>query len=299
MYPQLLKVGPLTIHSFGVMMALAFVSAGLMTAWGMKRRGLDPELAYSMLIAAIVGGVVGSKVHYLIAHPDQAREALFSGSGLIWYGGLIGGALAVWAVVAFSKARTALVADAVAPALALSYAVGRVGCLLNGDDYGVPTNLPWAMSFPKGSPPTTQLVHPTQIYEILMSLVILAVLLLILQPRLHRAGSLFWSYLALAGVERFAVEFVRTNQPIALGLTQAQWTSVVLFVLGVAIAVWLESHRTGGIPAVGFPAATTALAAGRSAGRAPASAAARTSQSRPKRSTKKRGAGATRSRRRA
>lgn len=299
MYPQLLKVGPLTIHSFGVMMALAFVTAGLMTAWGVKRRGVDPELAYSMLIAAIVGGVVGSKVHYLIAHPDQARAALFSGSGLIWYGGLIGGALAVWAVVAFSKARTALVADAVAPALALSYAVGRVGCLLNGDDYGVPTNLPWAMSFPKGSPPTDQLVHPTQIYEILMSLVILAILLLILQPRLRRAGSLFWSYLALAGIERFAVEFVRTNQPIALGLTQAQWTSIVLFVSGVAIAAWLESHRKDGIPAVGFPSTPARSAANRSAGRGSVGAAARTSQSRAKRSTKKRGAGAARSRRRA
>lgn len=299
MYPQLLKVGPLTIHSFGVMMALAFVSAGLMTAWGMKRRGVDPELAYSMLIAAIVGGVVGSKVHYLIANPEQARAALFSGSGLIWYGGLIGGALAVWAVVAFSKARTALVADAVAPALALSYAVGRVGCLLNGDDYGVPTDLPWAMSFPKGSPPTEQLVHPTQIYEILMSLAILAILLLILQPRLRRAGSLFWSYLALAGIERFVVEFVRTNQPIALGLTQAQWTSVVLFVTSVAAVAWLESHRAGGIPATGLLPASAPYATTRSGKRGPAGVAARTRQGRPTRSTKKHGAARARNRRRA
>ena len=262
MYPTLFEVGPFTVHSFGVMMALAFVSAGLMTGWGMKRRGLDPELTYSMLIAAIVGGVVGAKIHYLIVHPEQVGSALFSGSGLIWYGGLIGGTLAVWVVVVFSKARTALVADAIGPALALSYAVGRVGCLLNGDDYGRPTGLPWAMSFPKGSPPTDQLVHPTQIYESLMSLVILALLLVVFIPRLRRAGSLFWSYLALAGVERFVVEFVRVNEPIALGLTQAQWISVFLFVSGVAVVSWLETHRSAGIPAVGLGSGPGATAVG-------------------------------------
>lgn len=299
MYPELLKLGPLTIHSFGVMMALAFVTAGLMAAWGMKRRGVDPELAYSMLIAAIIGGVVGSKIHYLIVHSEQARTALFSGSGLIWYGGLIGGALAVWAVIAFSKARTALVADAVGPALALSYAVGRVGCLLNGDDYGVPTDLPWAMSFPKGSPPTEQLVHPTQIYETLMSLVILAILLLVLQPLLRRAGSLFWSYLALAGVERFLVEFVRTNEPVALGLTQAQWISVGLFIAGVAAVAWLESHRTGGIPATGLPIAPTRSAASRSAAGGRTRAAAGGRPGKAMGSTKKHGSGSARTRRRA
>ena len=234
-------------------MALAFISAGLMTAWGLRRRGIDPELAYSMLIAAMIGGVVGAKIHYLIANPEQASSAMFSGSGLIWYGGLIGGTLAVWAVAVFAKPPVALIADAIGPALALSYAVGRVGCLLRGDDYGVPTDLPWAMSFPQGAPPTDQLVHPTQIYESLMSLAILAVLLLVLQPRFRRAGSLFWSYLALAGVERFLVEFVRTNEPVALGLTQAQWISVILFASGVAVAGWLETHVAGGIPAAGYP----------------------------------------------
>lgn len=240
-------------------MALAFVTAGVVAAWQFKKRGIDPDLAYSLLIAAIVGGVVGAKVHYLIVHPEQARATAFSGSGLIWYGGLFGGALAVWVVALLSKARTALVADAIAPALAAAYVVGRVGCLLNGDDYGVPTDLPWALSFPKGSPPTEALVHPTQIYESLMSLVIFGVLLVLIAPRLKRAGSLFWAYLPLAGIERFLVEFVRTNQPVALGLTQAQWISVALFVAGVAGVGWLETHRSSGVPAqgVGSPVAAT------------------------------------------
>lgn len=244
MRPELFSMGPVTLHSFGLMMALAFVTAGVVTAWRLKRRGIDPEIAYGLLIAAIVGGIVGSKVHYLLVHPEQWRTATFSGRGLIWYGGLLGGALATWLVAHLSPVRTAVLADAIAPGLAAAYAVGRVGCLLNGDDYGVPSGLPWAMSFPQGSPPTTQLVHPTQIYEALGSLVILALLLWVLEPRLHNAGSLFWSYIGLAGVERFLVEFVRTNVPVALGLTQAQWISVGLMVAGAIGVWWVESRGT-------------------------------------------------------
>lgn len=243
MYPELLQLGPFTIYSFGVMMALAFVAGGLMTAWGLRRREIDPELSYSLLLGAIIGGVVGAKIHYLLLHPDQFRVAAFSGTGLVWYGGLIGGVLGVWLVAYFSSARTALVADAVAPALALGYAVGRVGCLLNGDDYGVPTDLPWAMSFPEGSPPTEAMVHPTQIYESLGSLAILGILLLVLAPRMVAVGSLFWSYLGLAGVERFLVEFVRTNSPAFLGMTQQQLISIGLIVAGVAGVWWLEYGR--------------------------------------------------------
>ncbi len=227
------------------MLSLAFLVSGAVAAWQFKRRGIDPELAYSFLIAAIVGGVVGAKVRYLIVHPDQFSQAAFSGSGLIWYGGLFGGAFACTVVAVRSKSRTALIADAAAPALAAGYVIGRVGCLLNGDDYGVPTSLPWAMSFPQGTPPTDLLVHPTQIYESLMSLIIVGLLLWVLAPRLKRAGALFWSYVGLAGVERFIVEFVRTNDDVLLGLTQAQLISVALMVAGIAGVWWLESHPAG------------------------------------------------------
>jgi phosphatidylglycerol---prolipoprotein diacylglyceryl transferase len=251
MYPELFSIGPLTIHSFGVMMALAFVTAGVVVSWRVRRQGIDPQITYSMVIAAIVGGLLGAKVHYLILHPDQFSQAAFSGEGLVWYGGLIGGALAVILVTWRSRYRTAVIADAVAPALAAAYAVGRMGCFLNGDDYGRPSGLPWAMAFPKGDPPTTQLVHPTQLYEIMGSLVIFAILIWVLAPRLHRAGALMWSYLVLAGVERFLVEFVRTNKPALLGLTQQQWISVALMLVGVAGVGWL--YRPGA-QAVSAPA---------------------------------------------
>jgi len=242
MYPELVDIGPVTIHSFGLMMALAFVTAGVVTGWQLGRRGVDPDITYSLLIAAIIGGVVGAKLHYLAIHPDQFDTEAFSGTGLVWYGGLFGGALAVSVVAYLSKPPIALIADAIAPALAAAYAVGRIGCFLNGDDYGVPTSLPWGMSFPEGSPPTTQVVHPTQLYETFGSLVILALILWVLAPRLHRLGSLFWSYVFLAGVERFLVEFVRTNDPVLAGLTQQQWISVALIVIG-GVAVWWNESR--------------------------------------------------------
>lgn len=265
MYPELFSIGPLTIHSFGVMMALAFVTAGLVLAWQLRKKGVDPQITYSFIIAAIIGGMVGAKVHYLILHPDQFSQAVFSGRGLVWYGGLIGGALAVTLVAARSKYRVAVIADAVAPALAVAYAVGRMGCFLNGDDYGKPSGLPWAMAFPKGDPPTTTLVHPTQLYEILASLVIFAILLWVLAPRLKRAGALFWSYLCLAGVERFLVEFVRTNQPVLLGLTQQQWISVGLTAAGVAGLWWL--YRPGAQVTAGVTSGRRPVTAAGHAGR--------------------------------
>jgi phosphatidylglycerol---prolipoprotein diacylglyceryl transferase len=248
-YPEIAQLGPVTIHSFGLMMALAFMSAGLMTGLGLKKRGVDPELAYSLLIAAVVGGVAGAKIHFLILNPGSG--GFFDGNGLVWYGGLFGGTLAVAVVAFFSRPPTALIADAIAPGLALAYAVGRVGCLLRGDDYGVPTDLPWGMAFPEGLPPTTETVHPTQIYESLGSLAILALLLWVLAPRLKRSGSLFWSYLIFAGIERFLVEFVRTNEPGWLGLTHAQWISVLLFIAGVLGVWWLEVRGNGSLSAYG------------------------------------------------
>jgi phosphatidylglycerol---prolipoprotein diacylglyceryl transferase len=239
-YPELLHIGPVTIHSFGVMLALAFFTAGAVTHWRLRVMGEDPEIIYSVLIGAIVGGIVGAKLHYLILHPDELRVAAFSGSGLVWYGGLFGGAVGAYLVAHFAHASKAALADAIAPGVALAYGVGRLGCFLNGDDYGVATTLPWGMAFPKGSPPTTVVVHPTQLYEVLASVVIFALLVWVIGPRLPRVGGLLWAYLALAGIERFLVEFVRTNPPVLLGLTQQQWISIGSIIVGLLGVWWIE-----------------------------------------------------------
>jgi phosphatidylglycerol:prolipoprotein diacylglycerol transferase len=242
MYPILFHIGRFTMHTFGLMMAIAFLAAGVVGRWQFRKRGVKPDFIYPVLIFAIVGGLLGAKIHYLILHPSEFPGNFFSGSGLVWFGGLFGAIIAVVAVTLIRKQSVAAVMDTAAPGVALGYVFGRIGCFLNGDDYGVPTKLPWGMSFPKGSPPTTETVHPTQLYEAFASLVIFALIVWVVSPRLKRHGSLIFSYLIFAGVERFLVEFVRTNKPVLLSLTQQQWISIGLFVIGVAGLWWFERH---------------------------------------------------------
>lgn len=236
MLPELFKIGPFTLHSFGLMMALAFASALFLALPEFRRRGLDPDLASEVALGAMIGGVLGAKLYFIFDHWDEFLLApgkmFFSGAGLTWYGGFIGGVLGSLLMARLRRIPLLLLCDIAAPILGFSYAVGRTGCLLNGDDYGRPSNVPWAMAFPKGTPPTTVPVHPTQIYEIIGGLLIFA-LLSRLRFRLEpRPGALFGLYLVLAGISRFVVEYYRTNEPVAAGMTMAQWISVGLMVLG-------------------------------------------------------------------
>ncbi len=242
MYPELFHVGDFTMNSFGVMMALAFISAGFIAHWQFKKRGVKPDFIYGLLIAAIVGGLLGAKIHYLILHPDQWPGNLISGEGLVWFGGLFGAILAVVIVTLLSNQRLAAIMDAGALAVSVGYAFGRTGCFLRGDDYGIPTDLPWGMAFPKGLPPTTVHVHPTQLYEIAATLVIFALLLWVIGPRFKREGPLMFAYAVLAGIERFLVEFIRTNEGVALGLTQQQWISIAMVVVGIAGMWWFGTR---------------------------------------------------------
>jgi len=249
MYPELFHIGGFTINSFGVMIALAFISAGFIAHWQFKKRGVKPDFIYPLLIAAIVGGLLGAKVHYLIIHPEQWPDNLLSGGGLVWFGGLFGAIVGVVIVTLLSRQRLAAVMDAGAIAVSVGYAVGRIGCFLRGDDYGVPTDLPWGMAFPKGLPPTTVPVHPTQLYESAASLVIFALLVWLISPRFTREGPLIFAYAVLAGCERFLVEFIRTNEPVALGLTQQQWIAIGMIVVG-AVGTWYFAKHGRLRPAV-------------------------------------------------
>jgi phosphatidylglycerol:prolipoprotein diacylglycerol transferase len=243
-YPELFHIGGFTMNSFGVMMALAFIIAAVVARWQFKKRGVSPDFIYGLVIAAVIGGLVGAKVHYVILHPDAWPRNLLSGAGLVWFGGMFAAILVVVIVTLLSKQRLGAVMDASALALAMGYAVGRIGCFLRGDDYGTPTDLPWGMAFPQGVPPTPPgvHVHPTQLYESAASLVIFALLLWVIGPRLKREGPLMFAYAVLAGIERFLVEFIRTNEPVALGLTQQQWISIALVVVGVAGTWWFGTR---------------------------------------------------------
>lgn len=253
MLPILFEIGGFKVTSFGVLIALSFLAAGWLLARELKRQGQDPEAAWDLAGWAAICGILGAKFYYLILHFDETAldpwAALLSRSGLVWYGGLIGGSLGVLFRLHQLKLPLWKVADAVAPALALGYAIGRVGCFLVGDDYGSPSNAPWAVAFPQGAPPSTAgnlrafgvdvpatvpdsqvlAVHPTQLYEVGMTLIILA-LLIKLRPRLAATpGQLFFVWLALAGVERFIVEIFRAKDDRLLGMfSVAQLISVLL-----------------------------------------------------------------------
>ncbi len=264
MYPELFTLnlpvlGEITITSFGVMMALAFLTTYWVTRVELKRIGGDPDLAADMLMGALIGGIIGAKIYYVILYWDRTSvaplEMIFTRSGLVWYGGFIGGVIGVTWVVKRAGKAWQWASDAVAPALPLGYAVGRLGCFLVGDDYGRPTDSWVGMAFPDGIPPTlagnlraygadippevsdgTLLrVHPTQLYEIAMSLVIFFIIWRI-RKNPHQAGWLFGVWLALAGVERFIVEIFRAKDDRFLGsFTIAQLISVGLVVAGVML----------------------------------------------------------------
>jgi len=266
-YPFVIHLGPIEITGYGLMLMVGFLMGGWLIVLELRRRQLSEDYAADMVAAAVVGGIVGAKLWYVALTRDPG--ALLSRGGLVWYGGFLGGAAAVILNSWRRRVPMRWTMQLAAPALAAAYALGRVGCFLVNDDYGRPTSLPWAISFPRGLPPTTAgnmttlfgvpvpagtdpstvlAVHPTQLYETAAMLIAFAILWrLRLQPR--PVGWLFGLYLIFAGVERFLVEIVRAKDDRFLGaFTLAQLTSVIL----VGVGVWLLSlWREGPSPAPG------------------------------------------------
>jgi phosphatidylglycerol---prolipoprotein diacylglyceryl transferase len=257
-YPFIIHLGPLEITGYGLMLMVAFLMGGWLIARQLRENGLREDYAADIVAAAVIGGIIGAKLWYVALTRDPG--ALLSRGGLVWYGGFIGGAIAVilngWRL----KVPLRWTMQVTAPALAAAYALGRVGCFLVNDDYGRPTNLAWGVKFPEGLPPSTAgnlhhlfgvpvppgidpstvlAVHPTQLYEVAAMLIAFAVLW-----RLRRNGRpvgwLFGLYLVFAGIERFLVEILRAKDDRFLGpFTLAQLTSVIIVVLGgVLMSRW-------------------------------------------------------------
>ena len=259
-YPFVLKLGPLEITGYGLMMMVGFLVGGWLMGLELRRRALREEYSADMVVAAVVGGIIGAKLWYVALTQDMG--ALFSRGGLVWYGGFIGGALAVifngWRL----RVPIRWTMHLAAPALAAAYALGRIGCFLVQDDYGRPTDLPWGMKFPQGLPPSTagnlqQLfgvpipagvdpstvlaVHPTQLYE--TAIMLGAFMLLWVWRKSEKPiGWIFGAYLMFAGAERFVIEFVRAKDDRLLGpFTIAQLTSVILIAIGAVLVAKLRN----------------------------------------------------------
>jgi phosphatidylglycerol---prolipoprotein diacylglyceryl transferase len=232
----------LPINAFGTMMALAFLASRYVTSLELERKGLDPELGWTFMFWAAVGGLVGARIWILLQDPAAVvRNPLMivSGAGFVWYGGLLGGTVAVSWIILQSRLHWLVAVDCIAPALAIGHAIGRIGCQLAGDgDWGKVSNLPWAMAYPNAIigwdyPPGVR-VHPAPVYEMLANLGIFAVLWSI-RKRPQPAGTVLWWYLLLSAASRFLVEFVRINHPVFVGLTVAQLFSLLLIAVAGGI----------------------------------------------------------------
>ncbi len=265
MYPDILKIGNFTITSFGLMMFLSFIAGAYVLSKQFERRNIQPGLAWDILAWLALAGIAGAKIYYIALHvPDLVQNPLHeltNRGGLVWYGGFIGGVLAFYWQARKHHLSLGAAFDSTAPALALAYAVGRMGCFLVGDDYGLPTNSWVGIAFPNGSPPSTAgnlravgavlpptvpdtavlKVYPTQLFEIAAALVIFWILWrLSNQPR--RPWAMWGAYLGLYGIERFLVEFVRAKgDRYLLGLSTSQVASIIIFVIGA----WLWATRHG------------------------------------------------------
>jgi phosphatidylglycerol:prolipoprotein diacylglycerol transferase len=235
-----LDLGPITLQTFGICFALGFLGSGLVLARRLSELGKPADWAYEIIFAGAIGGLVGSRVDFLLQNWSTASEdllgSIFSGSGLVWFGGFVGGTIGVLLWAARRHFLNLTLLDVCAPALALGYAIGRVGCQVSGDgDYGKPTDMPWGMAYPNGTRPTDQEVQPTPVFETL-AMGLVALVLWNLRDR-YRPGVLFGLYLVLAGTERLLVEFIRRNESVLLGLTQPQLISVAMIAGGVALMV--------------------------------------------------------------
>jgi phosphatidylglycerol---prolipoprotein diacylglyceryl transferase len=242
MQPEI-HLGPITLQTFGIMFALAFIAAGALVARRLQEWGKPPDWAYEIILAALLGGLIGARLDFIVENYDSVKDDLlgniFSGAGLVWYGGAIGGAIGVGLWAWWRGMLNAALLDLCAAPLALGYAIGRIGCQVSGDgDYGKAWDGPWAMAYPDGTVPTEESVHPTPIYETL-SMGLCAWVLWQLRDRV-RAGVLFALYLVWAGASRFGVEFLRRNDATVLGLTTAQLESLGMMVAGV---IWIVVVR--------------------------------------------------------
>lgn len=214
----LFAIGPLRFASFGSMAALGLGLVAVLLKKEIFRVQLDAGHAVSIAAVGLVGGVAGARLHYVLQHWSQVAaapvETILTGSGLVWYGGLAVGALSVIGYAILRGIPVLLICDLAAPLLALGQAFGRMGCLLSGaGDYGPPSDVPWAIAFPRGVIPTTERVHPTPIYDMLVLLGVFGFLWGI-RRREHRPGHLFGLYLASIGVGRFVTEFYRLNREV-------------------------------------------------------------------------------------
>jgi phosphatidylglycerol---prolipoprotein diacylglyceryl transferase len=255
-HPFAIALGPLQLTGFGIAILMCFVVGQAVAQYELRRRGHDAEPVNDMVFAAVLAGLLGAKLYYVVVLGNW--NAIFDRGGFVFWGGYILGSLAVLAVVVKKRFGIRRMMDVGGPASAAAYAVGRTGCWAVGDDYGRPWRGFLAVAFPQGAPPSTAgamarefgiplppgtgpntvlSVYPTQLFEVAMGLVMFGIIWR-LRDHKHAEGWLFGVYAVLAGIERFVVEFYRAKDDrLMYGLTYAQLISIAFIVFGV---IWMS-----------------------------------------------------------
>ena len=276
-----LHLGGFTIPTFGLMVACAMLAAYFVLRADLARRGIADKHsgeAEALISFPCLAGFVGAKLYHLLESPAEffadPVHLLFSPYGFAWFGGRLAGfatfAFVAWRITRHNAAAghpvsLLIIFDAGSPAAALGYGIGRIGCLLSGDgDYGIPTSLPWGMSFPNGLVPTVERVHPTPIYEFIVACAIAWWLWRLGAPdhSMHthpesvsrsdarairasarRPGEVFAAYLVLTGAARYLVEFIRINPRSFLGMSNAQAAATASMIVGIILWRWLSRRN--------------------------------------------------------
>lgn len=250
MYPILFEYKFITIGSYGLLLGMAFYLGFLFAEREFKINGLDPDIAYKLLIAVIPSAIIGAKIFHIIDNFSEflqsPREMLFSGAGLSVYGGFLLSFLVAMLIIKKEKQSILKIFDIASPTMALGYGIGRLGCHVSGDGcYGIPADSIFAVSYPGGIVPVTATVYPTPLFESLMSFIFFFILLQIRTKNLH-TGVIFFIYLCMNGAARFLIEFIRLNPVTGFGLTQAQMVALLFIFTGI-MGIYLINHYNNGL----------------------------------------------------
>lgn len=243
MRPVILRIGSFTIYSYGFFLAVAFLAGTLLARSEARRKNIDPDIVFDLVLIVALAGLMGARLFYVIGHwqefsPKPLQALAIWQPGLVFYGGLLGGTIAVLIFVRVKNLSLWAIADMMVPGLALGYAIARIGCFLNGCCYGVPSSVPWAINFfdvPR---------HPTQLYSSIYSLLIFGIIWFS-RKKIRTVGVLFWFYLGLYAISRFAVEFLRASTRVVFGLSAAQIISILVFLMA-AIVILVNHYQNKG-----------------------------------------------------
>ena len=243
MYPEICRIGPITIYSYGLTLLVAFGTASLLAGLQARRENIHPDLIFNFAFISFISGIIGARIFYIVENSgyyikNPLEMIMLQHGGLSWFGGLIGGGLAGAAYLKNKNLPVYKTLDLIAPFAALGQAIGRFGCLLNGCCFGKVSEL--GIYFPVHQ----AVLIPTQIYSS-VTLIFIFVFLRLLQDRPHREGEIFFAYLLLYSLKRFFIEFWRADNEIVLyGLTLFQFISIVIFCLSlVKLAAIIKTKK--------------------------------------------------------